>query len=133
MTPLEFGISTHLFHGERLTRRHFERIRAHGFNLVEIFATQTHFNYHDDGAVAELRRWLEDLGLSAWSLHAPICDGFIGGVWGRAYSNATTRTADRAEAVSETTRSIAAARGLGCSVVVLHLGIPRGQPIAADD
>ena len=39
--PLPFGISTHLYHGERLVRRHFERIAAHGFDLVEIFATRT--------------------------------------------------------------------------------------------
>src|SRR5690606_29018714 len=68
-----------------------------------------------------------------WSMHAPICDGFVGGVWGRAYSNASSNAAARQEAVDETAVAVEAARRLGCSIIVLHLGIPRGQPIPADD
>jgi sugar phosphate isomerase/epimerase len=132
-TPSRFGLSTHLFHGERLTARHLERIATHEFPLVEIFATRSHFDYHDQKAVAEVRNWIEACGLTAWSVHAPICDSFVGGVWGRAYSNATADTAARTEAVSETRASIVAARDLGCSVVVLHLGLPRGQPIPPGD
>lgn len=136
MTPppgLRFGLSTHVFHGDRLTHRHFERARAHGFDLVEVFATRTHFDYHDARASSEMRRWLDDLGMSAWSVHAPICEGFTDGVWGRAYSNAAADGGARSEAVNETRRAIDAARTLGCSTVVLHLGIPRGQPIPPHD
>ncbi len=133
VAPLTFGLSTHVFHGERLTRRHFERAASHGFRLVEVFATLTHFDYHDRRHVADVRRWLDELGMMCWSLHAPICDGFVAGVWGRAFSNATTNTVARQEAIDETRASIEAARLLGCSVVVLHLGIPRGQPIPPDD
>ena len=32
---MRFGLSTHLFHGERLSRQHFETIRASGFDLVD--------------------------------------------------------------------------------------------------
>jgi sugar phosphate isomerase/epimerase len=136
MTPprgMRFGLSTHVFHGDRLAPRHFEQARAHDFDLVEVFATRTHFDYHDGRAAAEIRRWLDDLGMAAWSVHAPICEGFTAGVWGRAYSNAATDGATRSEAVDETRRAIDAARALGCSVVVLHLGIPRGQPIPPND
>jgi sugar phosphate isomerase/epimerase len=100
---------------------------------VEIFATRTHFDYHDPAAVAGVRRWIDASGLEPWSVHAPICESFVGGVWGRAYSNATTDAAARAEAIDETRASIAAARDLGCSVVVLHLGLPIGQTIPAND
>ncbi len=130
---MRFGLSTHLFHGERLTRAHLERIAAQDFPLVEIFATRTHFDYHSAAAAAEARGWLDDLGLTAWSMHAPITDRFVGGQWGRAYSPATTDTARRQEALDETIAALNAARALGCAALVLHLGIPRGQPIAADD
>jgi sugar phosphate isomerase/epimerase len=130
---MRFGLSTHVFHGERLTRRHLERIAARDFSLIEIFATRTHVDYHSAAAIAELRTWLDELGLTAWSMHAPICDSFTGGRWGRAYSPATTDAARRQEALDETEAALTAARQLGCAVMVVHLGIPRGQPIGADD
>ena len=34
-----FGVSTHLFHGQRLAREHLLEIAAHGFDTVEVFAT----------------------------------------------------------------------------------------------
>src|SRR6188768_1384801 len=126
---MRFGVSTHLVHPDRLTRAHFEAIAAHGFDLVEIFATRTHFDYHDPATVSELRRWLDALHLEAGSLHAPICDGFAHGAWGRAYSNASPDAGQRMEAVHEAEVAIRAARDLGCGTVVLHLGLPHGQPI----
>src|SRR4029079_10515881 len=95
---MRFGISTHLFHGERLQRVHLERVAARGFNLIEVFATRTHLDYHDARAVADLRRWLDELGLRTWSVHAPITDSFSGGAWGRAYSNASSDATARQEA-----------------------------------
>lgn len=130
---MPFGLSTHLFHGERLERDHLARMAARDFGLVEVFATRTHVDYHDARRVEEVRGWLDDLHLTAWSIHAPITEGFSGGVWGRAYSNASRDAAVRAEAVSETLAAIAAARTLGARIVVLHLGLPQGQPIPADD
>jgi sugar phosphate isomerase/epimerase len=131
--PLRFGLSTHLFHGERLERRHLEAARAHGFDLIEVFATQTHFDYHDPARVDELARWLADLGMSAGSMHAPICAGFTNGVWGRAFSNASSQPAARDEAVRETIVAMEAARRLGAADVVLHLGLPHGQEIPPGD
>jgi sugar phosphate isomerase/epimerase len=130
---MTFGLSTHLFHGDRLERRHLETIRHAGFEIVELFATRTHFDYHDAHAIDRMRAWLADVGLTAWSMHAPICDGFVDGVWGRAYSNASSDGHLRHEAIDETVLAIHAAQRLGCETVVLHLGIPRGQPIPAGD
>lgn len=133
LTTMLFGLSTHLFHGERLTRQHLEAAARHDFPLVEIFATRTHVDYHDARTITEIRGWLEALGLTAWSVHLPICDGFTAGVWGRPYSNASGDGVARQEAVRETTQAVAAARDLGCRTAVLHLGLPQGQPIPADD
>jgi sugar phosphate isomerase/epimerase len=130
---MRFGISTHLFHGERLERRHLEAVAEHDLRLVEFFATRTHFDYHDASHVTAMADAARALGLTPWSLHAPICDSFVGGEWGRAYSNASRSAALRREAIGETVAAIGAARDLGCGLVVLHLGIPRGQPIPPGD
>jgi len=130
---MRFGLSTHLFHGERLTRGHLERVAAHDFPLVEVFATRTHFDYHSETVVKELSGWLDELQLTAWSMHAPITDRFVGGQWGRAYSLATTDPVRRQEALDETRAALHAARALGCTALVVHLGIPHGQPAGPDD
>ena len=44
MSKRNFGVSTHLYHGQRLSRDHLLEIAAHGFEAVEVFATRTHFN-----------------------------------------------------------------------------------------
>ena len=128
-----FGLSTHLYHAERLEPRHLETIAAHGFDLIELFATRTHFDYRDASRVAAMRGWLSAAGLEAGSMHAPIADGIRAGVWGRAYSNASTTAASRQEALDETRAAINAALELGCQTLVLHLGLPRGQKIPAGD
>jgi len=128
-----FGVSTHLYHGERLGPSHLETIAAHGFDLIEIFATKTHFDYRDPARVREMRDWLKAAGLDAGTMHAPISDGLVGGVWGRPYSNASIDQPTRKEAIGETRTALDAARELGCRAIVVHLGIPRGQKTAAGD
>lgn len=130
---MQFGLSTHLFHGERLSRRQLQTIAAHGFEVIELFATRTHFDYHDAAHIRELQDAMAELGLSAASMHAPICAGFTGGEWGRAFSNAQGDQALRREAIAETGAAFDAARLLGCEAMVLHLGLPITQPIPPGD
>ena len=100
-----FGLSTHLFHGERLTRRHLERIATHGFPLLEVFATRSHFDYHDEAAVRLLAEWLDDTRLTLNSVHAPICASLINGAWGESYSNAIADDGRRRKALSEAVKN----------------------------
>lgn len=130
---MRFALSTHLFHSERLSRTHLEAIKARQFDDIEIFATRTHFDYHDEHKIEQLGGWLQALGMVAGSMHAPICASFVNGEWGRAFSNAAADAVKRQEAVAETITAIAASRALGCEFIVLHLGIPRGQPIPPGD
>jgi sugar phosphate isomerase/epimerase len=130
---MEFALSTHLFHGERLIRAHFETISALGFNRVELFATRTHFDYHDPTEVDRIGRWLSELGIVAGSMHAPICASFVRGQWGRSYSNAAATGPRRQEAIEETRAAMEAARLLGCESMVVHLGLPREQTIPPGD
>src|SRR6185295_16805648 len=66
---MSFALSTHLFHNERLSRAHLEAAAAQGFSQVEIFATRSHFDYHDARSLDELSSWLQTLRLEAFSLH----------------------------------------------------------------
>ena len=87
-----FGLSTHLFHHERLSLEHLQAVKAHGFASVELFATQTHFDYHDPRAIEALGEWLAATGLSLHAVHAPIVESYIDGVWGATLSNAISRS-----------------------------------------
>jgi sugar phosphate isomerase/epimerase len=124
---MQFGVSTHLYHDARLDRDHLVEIAAHGFSAVEIFATRTHVDYHDAPILAELSEHLRDTGLRAHSVHAPITESLRDGVWGPAYSLATTDEAARKRAVDETLAALRAAQQLQASFLVLHLGVPVAQ------
>jgi len=127
-----FGVSTHLFHHERLTRDHFQAIAAHGFEMAEVFATRTHFDYHNPAAVADLQQWLAEAGVTLRSVHAPTAASFVGGVWGGSMSIASVEPELRERAVRDTLQALYIARRIPIAVFVLHLGIPRMQPRDGD-
>lgn len=131
--PARFGLSTHLFHAARLEHDHLARMADAGFPIVEMFATQTHVDYHDRRQIDVVRGWLDALGMRAWSVHLPITDGIRDGVWGRAISTASKDAARRTEALREITAAVAAAGDLGARVAVLHLGVPSDRSVPADD
>lgn len=124
---MRFGVSTHLYHDARLDRDHLVEIAAHGFEAVEIFATRTHVDYHDQAMLAELGSHLRDAGLAAHSVHGPITEGLNGTVWGASYSLAIADETARATAVAETLAAMRAAAALEAAFVVLHLGVPLAQ------
>lgn len=125
---MKFGISTHLFHDQRLGREHLEQIAAHGFEAIEVFATRTHFDYHDPGAIAQLGGWLKETGLTLHGIHAPIVQSMNGGdQWGEAISNAVGDAARRQAAVREADTALNIARAIPAAVFVVHLGTPTVQ------
>jgi len=123
LTP-RFGISTHLFHGQRLDREHLVEVAAHGFEAIEVYATRTHFDYHDPAAAALLAEWLDDTRLSLHSVHAPTTRGYRDGVWGAGLSIAALDESRRREAVSEALAALGVARTARFRHLVLHLGEP---------
>jgi sugar phosphate isomerase/epimerase len=126
-----FGVSTHLFHESRLTRDHLVHIAAHGFEAIELFATRSHFDYHDETAIAALTEWLEDTRLELHSVHAPIFEGLRGGQWVAPFSSASTESAQREKAVREARVALGLARRVPYKFLVLHLGVPAAAPGAA--
>jgi sugar phosphate isomerase/epimerase len=129
-----FGLSTHLFHDHRLTREHLALVAKHGFDAVEVFATRTHFDYRDDGAVAQLAEWLRDTRLELHSVHAPIAEAVRHGEMVVPYSTASGDDARRAIAVEEAKAALAIAARIPFRYLVLHLGVPtRTNPPANDN
>jgi sugar phosphate isomerase/epimerase len=125
---MRFGISTHLYHEQRLSRAHLAEIAAYGFEAVEVFATRSHFDYHDPAAIGELAAWLTETGLALHGIHAPVTDRFSpGDQWGEAISNAVSDNAKRQAAVREADAALNIARRIPAEVFVLHLGTPASK------
>jgi sugar phosphate isomerase/epimerase len=133
MRTRSFGVSTRLYHDQRLCREHLLEIASYGFESVELFATRTHFDYHNPAAVADLQSWLADAGLELHSIHAPVSHSFVGGRWGEPLTLASVDAAARAHAVDEAGRALHVARRIPARVLVAHLGLPRTQSASPED
>lgn len=130
---MRFGVSTLLYHGQRLSRNHLREIAASGFDAIEVVATSTHFDYHDPAAIDELAGWLADHGLRLHSMHAPFVESFADGQWGTPLSVASRDERQRSRAVDETKAVLGLARRVPFQVLVLHLGLPDSLPPAPAD
>jgi len=128
-----FGISTHLYLGDRLDRDHLVEIAAHGFEAVEIFAVRDHFDYRDRRAAIALAEWLDDTRLRLHSMHAPIAASYVGGVWKDGLSIAATDDARRKAAVDETLAVLDVAAAVPYNVMVVHCGVPVPYAAAGDN
>ena len=133
MSSPRFGVSTHLFHDLKLDREHLVEIAAHGFECIELFATRSHFDYHDSVAVRTLAEWLEDTRLVLNSMHAPITTSLKGDEFGERFSIATSDAAERQRAILETEAALAVAQTIPYRYLVLHLGWPESAKPAAND
>lgn len=129
---MHFGISTHLYHDQRLTRDHLTQIAGYGFEAIELFATRSHFDYHDAGAIARLAQWLKEAGLALHSIHAPIMEHF-GDNGGGTFSTAASDGARRQAAVRETEAALAIVKHVPATFLVVHLGVPGARAASGDN
>jgi sugar phosphate isomerase/epimerase len=128
-----FGISTHLYHEERLQKSHLLDIAANGFEAVEVFATRSHFDYHDGAAIRALQDWLGEAGLNLHSVHAPITDVFANGRGQRNFSTAMRDTDARKATLHEISAALDIAKTIPFSFLVVHLGVPAAWNPGPDD
>jgi len=120
-----FGVSTHLYRAQRLSREHLLEIAAHGFEAIELASTQTHLDYHNPAAVADLQQWLAEAGLELNSVHAPVAEGFAAGRTIGPLSLASADPGARALAVAEAEHALHIARRIPTRLFVAHLGLVR--------
>jgi sugar phosphate isomerase/epimerase len=128
-----FGVSTHLFHEQRLTREHLVDIAAHGFDSIEVFATRAHFDYRDAQAIQALAEWLNDTRLQLHSMHAPIMEAMAGGKWVGSFSIASGDETRRKQAIDEIRVTLDVARTLPYRYLVVHLGMPVAEKVPERD
>ncbi|HKY21558.1 MAG TPA: sugar phosphate isomerase/epimerase family protein [Vicinamibacterales bacterium] len=129
----QFGISTHLYHEQKLQRAHLLEIAAQGFEAVEIFATRSHVDYHDQAAIQSLGAWLAESKITLHSVHAPITDVFANGRAQRMFSTATRDGEARKTAMREIALALNIARTIPFDFLVVHLGVPDAQHPDAED
>jgi sugar phosphate isomerase/epimerase len=120
----KFGVSTHLYHELKLEKAHLLEIAANGFEAVELFATRSHFDYHDEAAIQVLKDWLTEAKLELHSVHAPITDVFANGRGQRIFSTATRDTEARKAALHEMAAALKVAKVVPFNYLVVHLGVP---------
>jgi sugar phosphate isomerase/epimerase len=131
---MRFGISTHLFHDRRLERGHLAQIAAHGFETIELFATRSHFDYGDESAIAALKGWLGETGLTLGSVHAPITASFgAGDRWEPTFSTAAADRERRESTVREAEVALRLAAQIPYEVLVVHLGTPTSRESQGDN
>jgi len=123
-----FGLSTHLFHGSRLSAAHVTLAAQHGVTALEIYATRSHFDYRDAAHVDAIGQSLADHGLTLHSLHAPTTTSCSEGVWGPTLSLADADESRRRQAVDETLAAMAVTRRVPFRYLVVHLGAPDAPP-----
>lgn len=128
-----YGVSTQLYHHHRLNRQHLLEIGAHGFEAVELFATQTHFDFHNPAAVADLQQWLAEAGLELHGVHAPVTESFTNGRFGAMLNLASGDAEARMHALGEVEAALYIARRLPFDLFVVHLGLPRTQAGPGDN
>ena len=128
-----FGVSTHLYHEQRLQKAHLVEIAANGFEAVEVFATRSHFDYHDVVAIRSLKDWLTESTLTLHSVHAPITDVFANGRGQRDFSTATRDGDARKATLHEMAAALEIAKTIPFKFLVVHLGIPVAQHPGPDE
>ncbi len=122
---MDFGLSTHLFVGKKLTPAVLDKIADAGFPMIEIFAQRQHFDYMDSVQVGELSGWFQDHPMRVRSLHAPLYQGFH---WGKdgslPISLAYSEKRRRIESTDEIRRAVEAAEKIPFEYLVVHMGLP---------
>jgi sugar phosphate isomerase/epimerase len=129
---MRFGVSTHLYHDRRLDREHLAEVASFGFETIELFATRSHFDYHDPQAVERLKSWLEETGLTLASVHAPIDAGFPAAP-STAYSIAAADRERRDAAVREVEAALSITDRIPFDVLVVHLGTAAAREVPGDN
>ena len=118
------ALSAHLFAREPLRFGHLKDAAEAGFRKIELWAMTPHFDVSDAPRLRTLERWLDDLSLSAPSLHAPFYSDLSEAKKGRWLSLSAPDAETRAAALEKTTRAMRALRPLGARIAVLHPGAP---------
>ena len=120
---MKIALSTHLLAYRAFHPSFPELIRGAGFSAAEIWCMCPHFDYRDLGFVEETKGRLERAGVEVPSVHLPFY--FAQDLRDREHlSPLHPDSRAREHALQEGEKAVVAARALGATVAVLHLGEP---------
>jgi sugar phosphate isomerase/epimerase len=123
MTSWPIGLSTGCFYQQNILDC-LTSVRASGFSMIEVCSSPAHLDYHDRVAVELAATRIHELGMEAYSFHAPFSDHI---------DIASPDPLQRAAAVSEILQAAAAAALLKVHYFVIHPGPEFSNEISAEE
>jgi sugar phosphate isomerase/epimerase len=112
MTNWRIGLSTGCFYNQPIFDC-LPLIRESGFSTIEVCSSPGHLDFHDESAVCRAAQRITELGMEAYSLHAPFAPSID-------ISSSDARQRD--DSVAEIGRAAQAAALLSVHYFVLHPG-----------
>lgn len=112
MTDWLIGLSTGCFYNQSIFDC-LSVIRESGFSTVEICSSPPHLDYHDRATVRRAAERIQELGMEAYSFHAPFADHI---------DIAASDDSQRAAALGEVLQAVEAAAILRVRYFVIHPG-----------
>lgn len=112
MTSWPIGLSTGCFYHRSIVDC-LALIRENGFSMIEVCSTPEHLNFHDVISVHRAAERIRELGMEAYSFHAPFAPNI---------DIASSDDAQRAASVQEILKAAEAAALLRVHYFVLHPG-----------
>jgi sugar phosphate isomerase/epimerase len=123
MTDWPIGLSTGCFYHQSILDC-LPIIRESGFSKIEICSSPTHLDYHDPNATRRAAECIDELGMEAYSLHAPFADNI---------DIASSNEAQRNAALAEVLQAAEAAAILHVHYFVIHPGPERPAAAAGEE
>jgi sugar phosphate isomerase/epimerase len=123
MTNWPIGLSTGCFHQQNILDC-LTTIRTSGFHMIEVCSAPAHLDYRNRAAVEQAAARIHELGMEAYSFHAPFSDQI---------DIASTDETLRAKALAEILLAAEAAALLRVHYFVIHPGPEFSNEISAEE
>lgn len=121
MTNWPIGLSTGCFYQQSILDC-LPAIRESGFSMLEVCSSPAHLDYHDRAAMEQAAARIHELGIEAYSFHAPFAEHI---------DIASADEAKRTAAISEILKAAEAAALLNVHYFVIHPGPEQSSDISA--
>src|SRR5262249_17557723 len=123
MTSWPIGLSTGCFYHQSILDC-LPLIRESGFSMIEVCSSPEHVDFHDADLVRRAAQRINELGMEAYSFHAPFAQNI---------DIASSNSAQRTESVAEIFKAAEAATLLRVHYFVLHPGPENPAPIPTEE
>lgn len=123
MPHWRIGLSTGCFYNQSILDS-LPLICESGFSTVEVCSSPTHLDFHDQAAVSNAAERISELGMEAYSFHAPFAPDI---------DISSSDPAQRESSVAEICKAVNAAAVLGVHYFVLHPGPENPAPAPPEE